>query len=242
MRIKTVLLFFIAVIACKDGSTQSSEDLWHKSSYSNQSVSSVDEDGIDFAKKITARFNFIGLTDPYDENASLGAEYKFAPQWSAGSDVAYIFSSEYLSDSKGTNGFIVRPFFRFYPDVEKRLFLEMQLHYKYASYRLKDWLGKDVVEGIPSYEELTTFHFIKKALGIHFNAGTSANLTRDKKLRLELYIGLGVRHKKQYADKGTYIREKGWFVDLYQPDYTTVVMPMGFRLVYDLKSLSPASD
>lgn len=185
---------------------------------------------------MVARFNFTGLADPYDENASLGAEYKFAPHWSAGSDVAYIFSSEYLPDGKKANGFIVRPFLRFYPHVERRGYFEVQLHYKYASYQLTDWLGKDVVNGVPSYEEYSTFHFIKKAMGIHLNAGTSANLTRDKKLRLEFYIGLGVRFKKQYADKGAFLREKGLFPELYQPHYATVVVPMGMRLVYDLKT------
>jgi hypothetical protein len=225
LKIKIVLLFFITIITSTASRTQSSDDA-----------------EINFAKQMTARFNFTGLADPYDANASLGAEYKFAAQWSAGSDVGYIFSSEYVADNKRTTGFIVRPFLRFYPNAERKIFLEMQLHYKYASYQLKDWLGKDVVDGVPSYEEYTTFHFIKKAMGIHFNVGTSANLSRNKKLRLEFYIGLGVRHKKQYADKGAYIRERGWFVDLYQPDYSTLVMPMGVRLVYDLKSFAGTSN
>lgn len=236
MRIKTALLFFIAITACKAGHSQTFGDAGN--SFSNERILTSDDSKINSAEKITARFNFTGLVDPYDENASLGAEYKFDPQWSAGSDLAYIFSSEYLSDSKRTTGFIVRPFVRFYPNNERRWFLELQLHYKYASYQLKDWLGKDIVDGNPSYEELTNFHFIKKAMGLHFNFGTSANLSRDKKLWAEFYVGLGIRHKKQYADEGTYIRQKGWLVDLYQPDYATIVMPMGVRLVYDLKSLS----
>lgn len=237
MRIKIVLLFFIAIAACKAGRTQSSKGERNQSDQSIKRIPISDDKQINFPKKLVARFNITSLADPLDENASLGAEYKFAPKWSAGSDVAYIFSSEYLSDNKRTRGFIVRPFLRFYPNIERRRYVEVQLHYKSASYQLTEWLGKEVVNGVPSYEEYSTFHFIKKALGVHLNAGTSANLSRNKKLRLECYIGLGVRFKKQYSDKGTYLREKGWFPELYQPHYATVVMPMGMRLVYDLKSL-----
>jgi len=192
----------------------------------------------DTAKKVTLRFNFLGIGDPYDENASFGGEYKFAPQWSAGTDLAYIFNSKYISNAEKTTGFIIRPFVRFYPN-RRRGFLEVQLHYKYASYQITDWLGKAVTNGQAAYEEYTTFHFRKKAWGLHLIGGSSANLTEDKRLRMEFYFGLGVRYKKQYVISGTYLRQNGALVELYDAHYNTVVLPMGVRLVYNLRIFSP---
>ena len=106
----------------------------------------------DTIKKVTVRFNFLGIADPYDENASFGGEFKFASQWSAGTDLGYIFSSKYISDAQKSSGYILRPFIRFYPD-KRRGFLEVQLHYKCASYQITDWLGKDVNNGQAAYEE-----------------------------------------------------------------------------------------
>lgn len=220
------------------GKAQSSKGWSYEHRQTHARTRMVYEDEPDTAIKIVGRFNFTGLADPYDENASIGAEYKFAPRWSAGSDVAYIFNSQYISNAKKSNGFIVRPFVRFYPNITRRGFLEVQVHYKYASYQVTDWLGKDVIEGIPAYEQYTTFQYIKKACDFHLIAGSSTNLTPDKKLRLEFYIGLGVRYKKQYVDNGFYTPKKGAFLELYNPQRTTAVLPMGMRLVYDLKSLS----
>lgn len=241
MRIKISLLLCLLILLEQAGKGQSSKGWLYKGHSSNQRRHIIIENETDTTKKIVARFNFTGLADPYDENASFGIEYKFDPHLSAGSDLAYIFNSEYMSGTKHTDGFIVCPFIRFYPNIERRGFFEIQLHYKYVSYQLTDWLGKDVVNGIPSYEEYTTFHFIKKAWDIHVNTGSSANLSKNKKLRLEFYVGLGIRFKKQYVNSGTYNREKGAFLELYNPDYSTVVLPMGMRLVYDLKSLTRSS-
>ncbi len=186
-------------------------------------------------KKITGRFNFTGLLDVFDENISLGIEYRFKSLWSAGSDVAYIFRSDYLSESNTAGGIILRPFFRYYFNTRGRIFLEAQVHYKYAVYKLTDWVGRDVSNGIPAYEEYTTFRYHKRALGLNINFGDNVNLTRDEKLRLEPYIGLGVRFKKQGVDNGVYARERRLLASIYEPKYSTVVLPLGMRLVYDFK-------
>jgi hypothetical protein len=115
----------------------------------------------------------------------------------------------------------------------------VQLHYKYAAYQITDWLGKDVNNGQAAYEEYTTFHFRKKVWGLHLIGGGSANLTEDKRLRMEFYLGLGMRYKRQYVINGTYLRPNGAFVELYDAHYNTVVLPMGVRLVYDLRIFSP---
>lgn len=188
-----------------------------------------------FAKKVTARFNFTGVADPYDQNISVGGEYRFNPHWSVGSDVAYIFKSYYLSESKYARGIILRPFIRYYFEKNRNGFLEAVINYKYVSYEITDWIGKEISNGMPAYEEYSTFHFIKKTYGLNFKAGTAANLTRDERLRLEFYAGLGIRFKNQGADIGSYTRRRGLFGGLYDPKYSTVVLPMGMRLVYDIK-------
>jgi hypothetical protein len=186
-------------------------------------------------KKIVGRFNFTGLLDVFDENISIGAGYRFSPHWSTGIDVAYIFKSIYLSESKVANGIILRPFIRYYPKKEKGGFLEAEIHYKYVAYRLTDWVGRDATNGVPAYEEYATFHYNKRVMGLNINAGTDENLSRDKRLRLEVYIGIGIRFKKQGADIGIYTRQRELFQNLYNPQYSTVVLPLGMRLLYDIK-------
>lgn len=228
MRIRNFFLFLLLMTAAMPANSQIQKQ-------ANGREHNRFRQEADTAKKVTVRFNFLGVGDPYDENASFGGEYRFAPQWSAGSDGAYIFSSKYISNAEKTSGFILRPFVRYYPNKRKG-FLEVQLHYKYASYQITDWLGKDVNNGQAAYEEYTSFQFRKKAWGVHLIGGSSANLTENKRLRMEFYIGLGVRYKKQYVPHGIYLHQNGTFVELYNPHYNTVVLPIGVRLVYDLKT------
>lgn len=171
--------------------------------------------------------------DGLDQNISVGGEYRFAEEWSAGSDLAYIFYSEYLVESKSSKGLILRPFIRYYPENERNGFFEAGLHYKHVSYKITDWVGKDVINGQPSYEEYETFHYIKNAYEFNLKAGTAANLSRNKKFRIEFYAGLGIRFKNQGADNGSYSRSRNLFSSIYRPRYSTVVVPIGIRLVYD---------
>jgi hypothetical protein len=185
-------------------------------------------------KGMTAHFNFTGLLDAFDQNISIGGEYRFAEHWSAGSDVAYVFASAYFSESKSSHGFILRPFIRYYPGKSRYGFFEAGLHYKYVAYKITDWIGKDVVNGQPSYEEYSSFHYIKNAYEFNLKTGTATSLSRNKNLRMEFYAGLGFRFKTQESENGSYDRTRGWLV-IYNPRYSTIVVPMGMRLVYDLK-------
>lgn len=185
--------------------------------------------------KITARFNFFGLVDVFDENISVGGEYRFNDHWSAGTDVAYIYSSIYLSQSKKTRGYTIRPFLRYYPDEKRTGFFEAQLHYKSVAYHLTDWIDRDVVNGVPGYQEYTSFHYNKKVYGINIIAGTKENLSRNKKLKIVLYLGVGYRYKTQGSDIGSYLRQRGNNISIYNPEYSTLVLPMGASLVYLIK-------
>ena len=109
----------------------------------------------------------------------------------------------------------MRPFVRYYPyNRDKYSFFEAGIHYKHASYQIKDWLDRDVINGVPSYEEYSIFHFLKNAFEFNMKIGTATDLTRDKKLRMEFYIGLGYWFKSQRSDIGSYERERGFIPEL----------------------------
>ncbi len=185
--------------------------------------------------KITGRFNALGILDLLDANISLGAECRFNEHWSTGSDAAYIFSSDYLSESKVANGFIVRPFIRYYPKKNRYDFFEAELHYKFVAYQITDWLGKDAVNGVPAYEVFTTFNYKKKVYGLSIKAGSQENLSKDKRLRFEFYIGLGYRYKEQGAGDDIYDRRNGTLLHVYDPTYSSISIPLGIRFLYDIK-------
>jgi hypothetical protein len=191
---------------------------------------------VSFEREINARFNFTGLIDPYDQNISVGGEYRVNEHWSLGSDIAYIFKSYYVPESKYSRGYILRPFVRYYPyNRDKYSFFEAGFHYKHVSYQIKDWLGRDVINGVPSYEEFSTFHFLKNAFEFNMKIGTATDLTRDKKFRMEFYIGLGYRFKGQHSDFGAYMPQRTFFSDRFQPHFSTLTLPMGVRIVYTFK-------
>lgn len=184
-----------------------------------------------FEKEVTVRFNFLGLLDPSDANISIGGEYLFQSHWSAGADAAYIFSGEYFRKSRHTRGMIFRPFIRYYPG-NRNFFWQGELHYKSATYQILDWIDRDVVNGLPTYQEYTAFNYIKKVYDFHVIAGRRHNLSKNEKLKLESYFGLGYRWKDQGLDKGEYNPPNSFFADLYDPAFNGIVAVGGIRLTY----------
>ncbi len=189
----------------------------------------------EYSPSTFTRFNIMGLADVLDQNLSVGIEHKFRQQWSVGTDVAYIFNSFYFNEAKGTNGIIARPFIRYYFVPNKRPFIEAQLHYKLANYKLEDWVPRNVVNGVPAYEEFTRFTYRKQAAGIHFNFGSNDPLTRNKKLWIEYYGGVGFRYKWNQAVGEEYEMAEGIFAR-HRTDktYTGIALPMGVRLMLKL--------
>lgn len=107
------------------------------------------------------RFNFLGIADVLDENFSIGLEHRFHPKWAIGTEVGWIFYSRYIPRCQKATGFLTRPFIRYYPNENDAGFFEVELHYKYASYKVQDWLGRIPIRNFPTYEEYTTFHYHK---------------------------------------------------------------------------------
>ena len=188
-----------------------------------------------FQKELIGRVNFPGILDAYDRNISLGAEYQFNPQWSAGIDAGYIFQSEYIKNNKGTRGMLLRPFMRYYFKEKRTGYLEAHLHYKTVAYKVKDWIGRDFTNGIPAYEELSTFDFNKKVFGISVIIGDKFNMSKDNQtLKLEPYIGLGARFKKQEAENGSFTPSNNWLIPETDPEFTYLAILMGMRLTFKL--------
>jgi hypothetical protein len=153
-----------------------------------------------------------GLIDFLDGNINLGSEYRFNGTWSATLDAGAIFYSQYFANSKKTRGILLRPGVRIYPGKYKDYFVELQLHYKQVMYHITDWIERDLVNGVPSYEELTTFRYQKRVWGVHIMGGIKEYLGSNHRLSIEVYLGLGVHFKKQ----NPYNEPNSW----YEPAFT----------------------
>jgi hypothetical protein len=108
-----------------------------------------------------------------------------------------------------------------------------QLFYKQIAYKLYDWLGKDCVDDIPTYEQLQAFTYRKKTISVNFIAGRFYQLS--DRLLLEVYGGLGVKFKNQVtAEQNSCYRssERGIFQSKFQEQITLPNFPAGFKLAY----------
>lgn len=183
--------------------------------------------------KLSLRFNILGLADAFDHNLTFGIERRFHSNWSAGTDAGWIFYSNYVRNAKNSNGFIFRPFIRYYPRV-RNTFWEAELHYKYVTYKILDWIGRDPINNVPAYQEYTTFNLNKQSAGIHVIWGIQANLSRDKRLKFEFTTGLGFRYRWRKVPGGIYT-PPNFFNNTVSEKQKSVVLPINARLVYVLK-------
>ncbi|RYF86911.1 MAG: DUF3575 domain-containing protein [Chitinophagaceae bacterium] len=183
-----------------------------------------------------ARLNPLGLVDISDMNLSVGAEKRFSNRSSVALDVAYIFFSQRFHDRGRTSGVMLRPAYRFFPG-KKYFFLETELQYKLVTHRYTDWVGKDVENGVASYEEYMNFRLRKQVLGVHLKAGRQFNLS--DKLWLEIYLGVGVHFRKYRIANHRdwrYVVDDNFSIDPVVTGETDVVaaLPAGLRFLYRL--------
>jgi hypothetical protein len=177
----------------------------------------------------------LGFIDLYDGNINLGGEYRLNNTWAATLDAgAILYSTYFISDR--TSGFLFRPGIRFYPKGDKDFFIDMQLHYKNVTYRIKDWLQKDVVANVASYEEYKVFRFKKQVMGVHVMAGFRDYFGDSRRFYLEGYVGLGLHYK----DEGLHNEPNskydfGLRVRRNTGKYLVPALPAGVRLVYLLR-------
>lgn len=180
------------------------------------------------------RINPLGLIDVFDHHLNVGVEKVLNSYWSVALEASGYFASQYYADARRTSGYMVKPSIRFYADKEKFFFLEVEPFYKQVNYRMEDWLGKESVEGIPSYFEFTEFVLQKKVVGGHLKAGIQTNLTRDRNWWIEFTLGAGIRSKKRgiKGDPRAVFNNSGFFFN--DPDGDSSPLPspsFGVRLV-----------
>jgi len=188
--------------------------------------------------KLYFRMNPAGLIEIYDQNITFGVEYRLNHNWSATIDGGYIFFSQYAGRVKSASGVLFRPGIRKYAGRRNDFFLDLQLHFKEVNYRVKDWLDRNVVDDVATYQEFKTFHYHKRVIGAQFMFGGKEYLLRNHRLCFEVYAGIGVHYKEeglrnepnsQYKPRegGIITNSSGESQKRWLP-----AVPFGLRLVY----------
>ena len=134
-----------------------------------------------------------------DYTLMAGAEYRPRPNFALIMEAGYIFASSYLNDFENQSpgsGFIIRPSVRWYMGNRNRFYFQPQIYYKLVTHKQVDWVGRDCVDGVPSYEELTEFKYRRNIWGANATIGRIVPLGRSEKCFVDFYIGLGVKYKK----------------------------------------------
>ncbi len=169
-----------------------------------------------------------------DHGVMVGGEYRFAPRMSASLDLAYIFSTNYYQEAEKTRGFNIRPAFRYYFGKRQHEFLQLQGFYKYVDYGMHGWVGKDCVNGVPSYNELQDYHFRKSVLGVNIMVGDLLPLS--ERAFVDIGVGLGVRFKEQrITDPRVCIpRQEDNFINRYTEKVTAISLPFSVKFAYML--------
>lgn len=189
-------------------------------------------------RPLDLRFNLLGLLDVLDHNVSFGLESRRTGKVSVVMEMGWIFHSGYLAMSQKTNGLILRPAVRYYPNPEKNGFIEMELHYKSVLYSIDDWIGRECSDNIPSYDERTTFQFRKQAYGFHIRAGMKGALDVEKRFWVEFNSGLGLRWKKQglHKEPGSCYNGGAGLFDLNpSQNQARPVLPLTLRVIYRIQ-------
>ena len=192
----------------------------------------------DYGKAFT--FNVLSLL-PLDYTILPGIEFRIKPKLLLTGEVGYIFASDYLRNDNGSerkaSGFIIRPALKFFINDRNRYYLQTQFFYKQVTHRMYDWLGKEMVDNVASYEQLQNFKYRRKIVGFNVILGTVLPI-RLRNSFFDLYAGLGVRKKTAMVvgePTSTYQRipiignsnnaNKGVFPSL----------PAGIRFIYGFK-------
>jgi hypothetical protein len=192
------------------------------------------------AGEFSVKFSPLAVADIFDGNLSAGAEYRLSNKWSVNMEAGWIFYSLYAQRTRRTNGIILRPSIRLYLGQSELFFLELQGHYKYVSYDIKDTLFYDASGSTPAYGLDTTFKFNRKVLGFHFTGGIKVPLTNDRRLSMEFYLGLGMHYKWQTYfrhPKSVYRAEdKNRIIRIHDMNGAGgIAFPAGIRFVYRIR-------
>lgn len=189
--------------------------------------------------KFSLRTSPFSLADPMHPNFTIGAEYMLKNNQAVGLDYSFILN---VVSGGGDyhRGFIIRPTYKFFFNTERSQFIELDFFWKKLYTPQTDWLGMNIVNGVPSYYQFMNYNIIKDVNGINVKFGKKQELF-DSRIFFEIYIGLGVRFKRykieEFPDSNFNIRELGTFARQLQTNetYWSVSFPMGVRVVVPIK-------
>lgn len=187
--------------------------------------------------KLYLRFNPLGPLDPWDGNITPGAEYRFNDTWAATLDAGAILYSAYFEHIKAATGFLFRPGIRMYPGRHKDFFIDLQFHYKNVTYQIRDWLEKDVVANVASYEEYKLFNYKKQVMGGRIMVGIRNYFTGNTRLYMEAYAGFGIHYKVEglHNEPGGRF-DRGFEINRTKDGrFTMPALPLGLRVIYLIK-------
>jgi hypothetical protein len=186
--------------------------------------------------KLYLRFNPLGPLDAWDGNITPGVEYRFNDTWAATLDAGAILYSAYFGHTKATSGFLLRPGMRVYPGRSKDFFIDMQFHYKDVTYNIKNWLEKDVVANVASYEEHKLFKYKKQVMGGRIMIGIRNYFTGNARFYMEVYAGLGIQYKEEglHNEPGSRFNRR-WRILNENAKQVLPSFPLGLRFIYLIK-------
>jgi hypothetical protein len=187
--------------------------------------------------KIAISFNPLALAH-IDYTFLPGIEYKLQENLSIVGEAGYIFASSALGmgdgDARG-GGFIIRPGLRFYVNPKNNFYLQPQFFYKQVSHRLRGWVGRDCVNDVPTYEELSDYRLRRIAYGVNITAGKVWSILNGGGL-VDFYFGAGIRHRERkfIGDERSCVPDNSERVNFFG-DGLLPSLPLGMRLCFFIR-------
>jgi hypothetical protein len=179
-------------------------------------------------------FGFSPLALFQDDNVLMvNGEYRFSDKKAVVVDAGYVFASYYLKNIKNVSGFLFRPAYRRYLSSQNNYYVQYQVFFKSVTYQMHEWLDKEVVNGVPSYQELKDFRYRKNVGGGNIMIGTIQPLFKSSGY-IDLYMGLGLRYKSSYlVNEPNYEYHRP--PSLLSDQHTLFSMPIGIKFLFVIK-------
>ncbi|TAD81706.1 MAG: hypothetical protein EAY75_17370 [Bacteroidetes bacterium] len=195
-----------------------------------------------YPKGVKLRWQPLGLLNVFDVNLTLGAEYFYAERRSVYLDAGYIFASAFSQNNGGailpTAGMQLRGGHRWYLGNSTPWFVETDARYKHVKYAENErWVGRNVVNGIPSFSELVRYNEKKDIITVEGKVGLLGRFGRNGNCAIESWIGLGLRYRNFYADlpaDAQFFDDNFDFINYGR--YTFLNVPLGLRLTWQLNA------
>ncbi len=166
-----------------------------------------------------------------------GYEFRVKPSAVISLEAGYIMGSGHFDNgtdnSRSATGFIVRPSVKYFVNTRKNFYLQPQLFYKMVNHKMNDWLGKNCVDDVPTYEERQDFTYRRQAYGFNLIGGVL--LPTRSRLMFDIYFGLGIRHRKVgVVGEPNSCYEPMNMLSLGEDEGTYPNVPLGLRLLFKL--------